>query len=616
MISILKAIKNFFKALPRALPAIVFGLFLMGTVILLFGRNNAVIALVFLLYTQTMVKTRLSVVNMLLDSLWLVGYAILGTLVSMHFAALVIIGFLLIFFLIYADANEFLKTNYYIPGMAFILVQISPGTLNDLLPRILSLLYCLAICIGISLLLQKRQKAGPFNPLVKKALSCTGAGFIALGQERNFKDEAVGKKLDALSLKLSSNIYPAVFRQMGLMNGSQKYSYGLMLCLEQLGQVLQSLSVSVKKFSEVDRAQFSVLGERMEAAADPKALAADLQVFLKNSSLTSNQLNQELLLVLESLRERLLNDRHCRDLNTSIKQGLQYKAFTLRHRFSLDFFQMRFALQTAVIVTVCTIIAHFIPHWFNIPLNEWHGYWIPLMGYLSSSIYIRDTLKKAAYKVSGTILGMLFFVLITQYIPASIRLPLTIAVGLVFMLTIKSSIVSTMISTQMTSVMFLPQLGVMDLVLFRVFCVIGGVSIAVLGGIFIFRTRKQDVFRYELTSLFKSDLFILYNLWSLAEKQKAGPLLYENLLNLHLVSNQLESLSGAQKLMSKESFKKIMDKSRHFLAVAVHLSMYLSLKGVSPEKWQHIKTEIHIAGETLKRAFETTKIPSEKTGQA
>lgn len=59
-----------------------------------------------------------------------------------------------------------------------------------------------------------------------------------------------------------------------------------------------------------------------------------------------------------------------------------------------------------------------------------------------------------------------------------------------------------------------------------------------------------------------------------------------------------------------------MDKSRHFLASAVHLSMYLSLKGVSPEKWQHIKTEIHRAGETLKRAFETTKIPSEKTGQA
>ncbi len=127
MISILKAIKNFFKALPRALPAIVFGLFLMGTVILLFGRNNAVIALVFLLYTQTMVKTRLSVVNMLLDSLWLVGYAILGTLVSMHFAALVIIGFLLIFFLIYADANEFLKTNYYIPGWLLFLYRSAPG---------------------------------------------------------------------------------------------------------------------------------------------------------------------------------------------------------------------------------------------------------------------------------------------------------------------------------------------------------------------------------------------------------------------------------------------------------------------------------------------------------
>ena len=469
MISILKAIKNFFKALPKTLPAIIFGLFLMGTVILLFGRNNAVIALVFLLYTQTMAKTRLSIVNMLLDSLWLVGYAILGTLVSMHFATLIIIGFLLIFFLIYADANEFLKTNYYIPGMAFILVQISPGTLADLPIRILALLYCLVICIGISILLQKRQKAGPFNPLVKEALSCTGAGFRTLGQEKNSKDEAVGKKIDALSLKLSSNIYPAVFRQMGLMNGSQKYSYGLMLCLEQLGQVLQSLSASVKKLSEVDQAQFSVLGQRLEAAVDPKALAADLQAFLKKTTLSADQINQELLLVLESLRERLMDDCHCRDLNTSIKTGLQYKAFTLRHRFSLDFFQMRFALQTAVIVTVCTIIAHFIPHWFNIPLHEWHGYWIPLMGYLSSSIYIRDTLKKAAYKVSGTILGMLFFILVTQYIPASIRLPLTVAVGLVFMLTIKSSIVSTMISTQMTSVMFLPQLGVMDLVLFRVF---------------------------------------------------------------------------------------------------------------------------------------------------
>lgn len=482
MISILKAIKNFFKALPKTLPAIIFGLFLMGTVILLFGRNNAVIALVFLLYTQTMAKTRLSIVNMLLDSLWLVGYAILGTLVSMHFATLIIIGFLLIFFLIYADANEFLKTNYYIPGMAFILVQISPGTLADLPIRILALLYCLVICIGISILLQKRQKAGPFNPLVKEALSCTGAGFRTLGQEKNSKDEAVGKKIDALSLKLSSNIYPAVFRQMGLMNGSQKYSYGLMLCLEQLGQVLQSLSASVKELSEVDQAQFSILGQRLEAAVDPKALAADLQAFLKKTTLSTDQINQELLLVLESLRERLMDDCHCRDLNTSIKTGLQYKAFTLQHRFSLDFFQMRFALQTAVIVTVCTIIAHFIPHWFNIPLHEWHGYWIPLMGYLSSSIYIRDTLKKAAYKVSGTILGMLFFILVTQYIPASIRLPLTVAVGLVFMLTIKSSIVSTMISTQMTSVMFLPQLGVMDLVLFRVFCVIGGVSIAVLGG--------------------------------------------------------------------------------------------------------------------------------------
>lgn len=98
MISILKAIKNFFKALPKTLPAIVFGLFLMGTVTLLFGRNNAVIALVFLLYTQTMVKNRLSVVNMLLDSIWLVGYAILGTLVSMHFVTLITIGFFLIFF--------------------------------------------------------------------------------------------------------------------------------------------------------------------------------------------------------------------------------------------------------------------------------------------------------------------------------------------------------------------------------------------------------------------------------------------------------------------------------------------------------------------------------------
>lgn len=615
MISILKAIKNFFKALPKTLPAIVFGLFLMGTVTLLFGRNNAVIALVFLLYTQTMVKNRLSVVNMLLDSIWLVGYAILGTLVSMHFVTLITMGFFLIFFLIYADANEFLKTNYYIPGMAFILVQISPGTLADLPIRILALLYCLAICITMSLILQKHPSKPAFNPIVKEALNCAGAGFKMLGQKRKSKDEAVDKKLDALSLELSSDIYPAVFRQMGLMNGSQKYTYGLMLCLEQLGQVLQSIGTSEKALSAIDEIQFSVLGARLEAAEEPKALAADLQAFLKKPSLTHSRLNQELLLILESLRERLLDDCHSSDLNTSIKQGLRYKSLTLRRRFSLDFFQMRFALQTAVIVTVCTVTAHFIPHWFSIPLNEWHGYWIPLMGYLSSSIYIRDTLKKAAYKVIGTILGMIFFVLVTQYIPASIRLLLTVAVGLVFMLTIKSSIVSTIISTQMTAVMFLPELGVMDLVLFRVFCVIGGVSIAVLGGIFIFRTRKQDVFRYELTSLFKSDLFILYNLWNLAEKRETGPLLYENLLNLHLVSKQLESLAEEQKLIPNEAFEKIMDRNRHFLAVAVHLSMYLSLKGVSPEQWQHIKTEIHKVGEMLKKDFEISKNVPEEASQ-
>ncbi|WP_195267770.1 FUSC family protein [Eubacterium sp. 1001713B170207_170306_E7] len=587
----------------------------MGSVILLFGRSNAVIALVFLLYTQTMVKNCLSIVNMLLDALWLVGYAILGTLVSMHFATLIIFGFILIFFLIYADANEFLKTNYYIPGMAFILMQISPGTLAALPIRILALLYCLAVCTGITLLLQKRQKTPAVDPLIQEALACAGTGFKLLGQKIKKEDEAIDKKLDALSQKLSSNIYPAVFRQMGLMNGRQKYTYGLMLCLEQLGQVLQAIGAASQELPTSDQAQFSVLGDRMEKAEDPQLLAADLQAFLKRPSLTENRLNRELLLILETLRDRLLDDSHRTDLNTSIKEGLRYKSFSLRRRFSLDFFQMRFALQTAVIVTACTAVAHYIPYWFNIPLNEWHGYWIPLMGYLSASIYIRDTLRKAAFKVTGTILGMIFFVLVTQYIPASIRLPLTVAIGLVFMLTIKSSIVSTMISTQMTSVMFLPQLGVMDLVLFRVFCVIGGVSIAVLGGIFIFRTRKQDVFRYELTSLFKSDLFILYNLWNLAEKQEAGPLLYENLLNLHLVGGQLESLSGQQKLVPAKVFEKIMNKNRHFLAVAVHLSMYLSVKGISPKQWQHVKDEIHEAGETLQKTFDTTKNNTEKSSQ-
>ena len=370
------------------LPFLIFFAVLFFTEYLLFGVSDALIGIAFLFFARNMVnEPGLSFANYAHRVAWFFVMSMASTLAGLHPVLMVGVTLVYLFFVTLFNSDDYLSRNYYWLGMGYLLLLIYPVQVDDIWMRVVATIISIVMTTAFVYLMRAIDaKTGRVNifkrdrSYVKRAFDDVGAqlqALVAVSKQGKDTAPALDNTNFAADGTETENIHPTqtygiaqeyarceyatVFRQGGLLSGRQSYTFALLLCCEQIADMIHAMALRAERVTEEERHYFEDLADVFLAYGQGSVksvsqMVARLEEFIRTHTLPSTCNEEAWTGVLAALVRTLRDTRLSTDNHTPFIKSIKYRFHFLRDNVGLRHTQTRFALQMSITVTIGMII--------------------------------------------------------------------------------------------------------------------------------------------------------------------------------------------------------------------------------------------------------------------
>ena len=402
----------------------------------LFGVSDALIGIVFLFFSRTIVhEPGLSPTNYARRAAWFFLMALCATLAGLHPVAMVVVTTVYMFVMTVFNSDDYLPRNFFWLGLGYLLLLIYPVGVDGIGMRLAATVFSLAwTTLFIFLMRFFLARTGELDVFVRdrgfvrRALDEVAAQLesLAAGQ----LDRIDPKRVFGIAQEYATLEYGTVYRQDGLLSGRQSYTFALLLCTEQVVYNAHAAAQHYDKFDEDEKTYYRDLAQVMRGFGQGRIhtvreFADALQGFLDSHALSIVEHEESWRAILEAMLRTVRDTRTSRDDTTPFLKSAAYRLYYLRDNINLQNTQTRFALQLAVIVGVAMAVDVALTQ----QIGALYAIWIPITAFTILNTYNDETLRSTLNNFIGTMTGIGVFAIAVHFIPDPYRMPLVVVLS-------------------------------------------------------------------------------------------------------------------------------------------------------------------------------------------
>lgn len=601
-----KYLNDFHNNFKNALPVIVFFIILFYTMILFFGTRYSIIVsfttTVFQIRRQRSFTLR-GVFLLLLEQLVI---CILAFLATLNLPLCILLNAFVPFFLVYLQSTQFYPKGYFTNAMAFVFLQLLPVGWSGLLPLAGAIAYAMGVLILALYLVSRVHQSSQNYAQARKGLAVLADEFALMASD-NYDTEHLNQHLNQL-LELQGMLHNMAYKSRGtrhVVRGEGKVHYMFALLFQRASYFIQDY----------------VPENETKRVADCRALER-ISDFLKrtgqNLNLNDNELLMqeacELLGEIDGLSERfyifIRNFLHLLVLTlqdiTEISQEKNTSSWKLpanvrplkgiKERFSLDSFEVRFALRLSFVMVISFTICR--------ATNINHSYWLPLNAFLLVQPMYEDSAHRLKTRLTGTVIGSTLAFLVLSHLHGLTGhfAFATVMISLMYCF-VPGSVIQAVCSTGFALSLTSLTMNSATAVELRIAYVLAAVILVLIANRFFFQTSLHGQFHHNMKELFHVEESYLTMLDTSTRRQIDYGVISESLTHFHLLYKQVKDYL---KTLENEDISRYLDLLKCFwkmTATAEQMIFYVQTERLEPEKSHAVR----IFSESLKKELAKAK---------
>lgn len=420
-------------------------------------------------------------------------------------------------------------------------------------------------------------------------------------------------KLDAhrvydITREYCNKEYGNVFRQGGVLSGRQRYTFSLLICAEQIADMMHGASHNVHSMEQAERDYLLDLSEvflgfGQGRIKQVRAMISALQEFLDTHRLENLEHDTAWRATLEAMMYTLSDSKASRDNSTPFVPGIRYRLRFIKDNLSLKNSQLRFSIQLGVIVGTSFAVSELM----LLYMDTHFGAWIPITSFLMMNTYRDETMRMMGKQLLGMLVGMAVFVAVTHFIPESVRILCVLVMGYGVILMNFGPAVSMAAGTQLALAALYPTMSLGDTLMMRLVFVLLG-TLVVLSIIFVFlQSRRSMTISHKMIEMERVDERLLAQIrididHGQADSDRSIQLLYY----LHMNASILGSLANKVDVTMADEVKRLIEANYQFAMDAAHAIVFLN-SDIKKQRFAHLK------GTTSKLRLKIDDLPLEKS---
>ena len=580
------------KRILDVVPYVVFLVALFFVEYNLFGVEDALLGIVFQSFAKTMVETiGISFANYLKRAFLFFLMSLCASIAGLHPVLLVAGSALYMFAITLLNSDPYLPRNFFMLGMGFLLLEIYPISVGEIPIRLGATIFAIACTIAFIYGMKAVKKESEIErdrKFVMRAFDDIGFQLIDLSHGNIIDIDS--HRVYKITQEYCNTEYGATFRQGGLLSGRQRYTFSLLVCAEQVADMIQAASRNVKTMGEKEQAYLLDLSEVFLAFGkgrilQVRAMIDTLEGFLETHRLEEYEHDTTWRATLEALVRTLRENVASRNNNTPLWKGLKYRAKFIRDNFSHKNPQVRFAIQLSVVVGVGFLIAEVMSAYFQTRF----GVWIPLTSFLMLNTYRDETIKMMGSQTLGMFVGIVVFVGVVHFIPLEIRLFVVLVVGYTVILLNLGPAVSMAAGTQMALTALYSTMSLGDTLFLRLLFVLCG-TLVVLTIIFVLlQARRNLTISHKVQEMERVDERLLAQIRSDIDRGRAvNDRTLQLLYYLHMNAFMLNNLAKRTDKIIAGELHHLVEANFHFAMDAGHAVVFL-YSDIKNERFDHLE---------------------------
>lgn len=536
-------IQQFIKKMASMVIGVLVSVFILATIPLFLGSKNSVLGIV-AIFICKLYKPRFSITSYATLSLRMFCLTILATVALQNICLTIILNLIVIFYIVFFLSDEFTPRRFFIYGFAFIILQAYPMELSALPLRLIALFYMLIILFLYFLCSaswkKKRSSYDHEMEMSKIGLFSSAARLYHLGTPEDSCDYSnpILPLTDDISLKLYNNS----LRHGGLLTPKDTIYLQLLLFTEEMNQLINRAITIEKRLKVSDYNYFLELSHLLQEIGSTLSLDNNskslkkLEEFTASYSLTLPYFNKDWDLALAKLKKILssFNGTFTSKRNSPSKLGVKEFTSFLRKqipgKLSLNNNHFRYSIRYTLVIALCFLLAHFIP--------SPRSYWLPITANAILYPYSEEENSMIVIQAIGSILGIIFFGFLFQFIPPSARFLFAILAYTIFF-SVKNQYIQKIFITGISLVLTYPYTGKVLAVGMRFSFLILALLIVWLSQKLILHTDSHKGMINSIRRLLELDTSVLIELECSLTKGKISPYFDELLLRSYLLTNEI-----------------------------------------------------------------------------
>lgn len=550
-----------------ALPYLAFFVVLFFAVYRFFDVADALLGIVFLFFARTIVnEPGLSFGNYLRRLAWFFVMVACTCIASLGPVSMVVTTVLYLFVVTVTQSDDYLPRNFYWLGMGYLLLLVYPPTTPEAMGlRFLATVFSAVLTTAFVYLMKHVLARSGKLDVHARDRACMRRAFDDVGDQLAALARMAGDKalrdpseawvpLDGLDSRglsetmrdeqeqarrhaeedgghddsrvyddqLRNPIHPkhtfemvqdyarmeygTVLRQGGLLSGRQCYTFAVLLCCEQIADLVHASVKNAHKIGEEEQRYFEDLAEVFHDFGKGRIdgvlqMAATLEAFLENHRMDLACHEQAWHGILEALLRTLRDSRMAQDDTTPFWKSMKYRAHFIKENFTLRNTHVRFALQLAISVGVAMVVHVVLEQMTDMLFTVW----VPIIAFTILNTFGDETLKSTFYNTLGTLVGVAVFALFVHFIPDPYLMPVVVSLSYLVILMDVSPAASVAAGTQMalTALYSYEALGVT--VISRVALLMAAVLCVVLIVFVFLRTKRTMLVHAKIQEMERID---------------------------------------------------------------------------------------------------------------
>lgn len=528
------------------LPVAILGIAMCFAINAIFGAELIVVGLVSILSIKELYKTTFNTANYLRNAGYLLLIIVMGTLASMNILAGIFINFVLVFSLAFIFCDNLSVGKFFTMSLQLLLMQY-PGSVSvgELLPRLLCYLFCIGVGGAFLLLFNNVFRKHKDNQYVLK-----GCEEIA-NKLKTLLDNSANGKLDLFELTTDfcKSKYNGMLNQDYLLDEATKNDFLALMTMEQLSDLIYDSPAKMGELTEDDRMYFEELIRYFSKIKSLKRLSINLSNFVEDYSLSNPQLSslwKKYILTLSSY----LKYRGKPVIKTSVKEAVKFRASVLKKRFTITSYNLRNALQMAIVVTMCATLSDLLTI-SDVVL-------CPITALAVLSISYDKRIKSTITGAVGIIAVAVVYMCMLKMFPFDARIPVAFITAVLCLVTSKSTFASVAFSTQLLSAVLFPSACISPEALLKIAYIAVGCIASCLLVEFIFSTPKSQRYKLHTSDLAQFDWSAIHQLEHIRLDDPTKNYLCEIMLIQHLMVEHINNTSNEKVASNKIRYSSML----------------------------------------------------------